>query len=385
MSFLRFLPLVRKGITRNRGRSLLTITSVTVAMFLFTSVEALQVGVRRATEVTANDTTLVVYREDRYCPFSSRLPQSYQARIESIEHVQAVVPVRVVVSNCRTSLDVVTFRGVPEEAFVREWVPDFEIVAGSVADWRSRGDAALLGEALAARRGVKVGDRFTAAGISVYVAGVLGSDDPQHRNVAYTHLPFIQETADRAGSGGIVTQFNVTVDAPDRLDEVASAIDVEFEADQEPTSTSPEKAFVAKAARDLVDLVDFASWLGYGSLLAILALVGNAIVLAVQERVRDHAVFQTLGYRGSLVAKLILAEGASLGLIGGVIGAVGAHLFLSQGRFSLAMEGLNVEVVAESSTVLTGFLLSASLGAVASVIPAWQASRREIVQCFRTA
>ena len=118
--FLRLLPVVRKGILRNRGRSLLTIGSVAVAMFLFTAVEAMQLGVRRATESTAEDTTLVVYREDRFCPFTSRLPQSYQRRIEEIDHVVASVPVRVVVSNCRPSLDVVTIRGVPEDAFVRD-------------------------------------------------------------------------------------------------------------------------------------------------------------------------------------------------------------------------------------------------------------------------
>ncbi len=383
MTLLRFLPLVRKGITRNRARSLLTIGSVAVAMFLFTTVEAMQIGVRDATEVTANDTTLVVYREDRFCPFTSRLPQTYQRRIESIDHVENAVPVRVVVSNCRASLDVVTFRGVPEEMFVREWVPRFDIVAGSVDDWRRRGDAALLGESLANRRGVAVGDRFTAAGISVYVAGVLRSDDPQHRNVAYTHLPFIQEASDRGGTGGVVTQFNVSVDDPQNLERVAIAIDEEFAADQEPTSTSPEKAFVARAARELVNLVDFAGWLGYGALFAVLALVGNAIILAVQERVRDHAVLQTLGYRGSLIAKLILLEGAVLGIGGGGVGAIAGYLFLAQGQFSLATEGLNVEVVADPTTIATGLAMSAALGAVAGAVPAWQASRREIATCFR--
>lgn len=383
MNLGRFIPLVLKGITRNRARSLLTIGSVAVAMFLFTVVEAMQAGVRNATEVTAKDTTLVVYREDRYCPFTSRLPQSYQHRIESIPHVQSAVPVRVVVSNCRASLDVVTFRGVPRDEFVQQWAPRFEIVAGSIEDWARRGDGALLGESLAHRRGVKVGDRFTAAGISIYVAGILRSEDPQDQNVAYTHLPFIQETSERGGSGGVVTQFNVTVDDQSKMESVANAIDAEFDSDQEPTSTSPEKAFVASAARDLLDIVDFAGWLGMGALLAVLALVGNAIVLAMQERVRDHAVLQTLGYRSSLIAKLILLEGAMLGAVGGGVGCVGAFLFVANGRFSLAMEGLNVEVVAAPLTMATGFVLSVVLGSVAGIVPAWQASRREIATCFR--
>ena len=65
-------------------------------------------------------------------------------------------------------------------------------------------------------------------------------------------------------SGGIVTQFNVRVDDPDRLDEVAAAIDTYFAPAQEPTNTSPEKAFVARAAADVIEIVGFMGWLGWG-------------------------------------------------------------------------------------------------------------------------
>ena len=90
---------------------------------------------------------------------------------------------------------------------------------------RRRGDAALVGEALAARRGLAVGDRFSAAGVTVYVAGVLAGDHAQDRNTAWVHLPFLQEAVRRGGTGGEVTQFNVTVSDPSRLEEVAAAVE----------------------------------------------------------------------------------------------------------------------------------------------------------------
>jgi putative ABC transport system permease protein len=379
----KYLPLVFKYVVRHRTRTLLTICGVAIAMFLFCAVQSMRHGVEAATLVQATDTTLVVYRENRYCPFTSRLPQHYQRRIEDVPGVSSVVPVRILVSNCRASLDVVTFRGVPEQEFVAQYVPEFEIVDGSVDEWRRRSDSALVGEALAQRRGAKVGDRFSAGGVTVYVAGIIRSDEPQDRNVAYTHLPFIQEASDRGGTGGIVTQFNVKVDHPDKLTPVAEAIDVEFAADQEPTSTYPEKAFVARAASDVLEIVRFASWLGWGALAAVFALVANAIVLAVQDRIRDHAVLQTLGYSGGLVGQLIVAEGAVLGIAGGVVGAVGAFVVVSQGRFSLSMEGLNVEVSTSPGILVTGLVMSVALGVLAGLVPAWQASRREIAACFR--
>ncbi len=120
MSFIRYVPLVVKQVIRHRVRTLLTIAGISIAMFLFTTIQAMQHGVTKATQETAADTTLVVYRRDRFCPLTSLLPQDYQSRIDRIEGVVAVMPVKVVVSNCRTSLDVVTFRGVPKDDFIAE-------------------------------------------------------------------------------------------------------------------------------------------------------------------------------------------------------------------------------------------------------------------------
>src|SRR5688572_20630228 len=160
---IKFIPLIWKQIIRHRTRTLLTIAGVATAMFLFTAVQAMQAGVREATQTTAKDTTLVVYRENRFCPATSRLPEYYGERLAKIPHVVSVVPMKIVVNSCRTSLDVVTFRGVPEENFVAHYAKGFDLLDGSIEQWKHRTDAALLGETLANRRGLRVGERFDAA------------------------------------------------------------------------------------------------------------------------------------------------------------------------------------------------------------------------------
>lgn len=378
----KFIPLVLKQIWRARTRSLLTIAGVSVAMFLFAAVQAMQMGVEEATVTQADDTTLVVYRKDRYCPYSSRMPQSYEQQIRQIPGVAAVVPISIVVTNCRTSLDVVTFRGVPEQVFIDAFVPKFELVAGSIDDWQRRSDAALLGDQLAVRRGLKVGDRFEAAGVTVYVAGVIRSPEPQDQNVAYVHLDFLQY-ASGSRSGGIVTQFNVQVSDPGRLDDVAAAIDEEFATAQEPTATSAEKAFVARAAADVIEIVGFMRWLGWGCLAAVLALVGNAIVLSVQDRIREHAIFQTLGFRGHQIARLIVTEALLLSVAGAVLGGALAVAFLSWTALALTVESHSIPIKSSPEVFVTGIVIAAGVGVLAGVVPAWQAARRPIVSCFR--
>lgn len=377
----KYLPLIFKQVTRQPARTLLTLLGVATAMFLFITVQALEQGVTDATVATGKETTLVVYRQNRFCPFASRLPEHYTSRVNRIEGVASVVPIKIVVTNCGAALDVVTFRGVPRENYAVV-AKKFTFLSGSMDQWERRSDAALIGEDLASRRRLKAGDVLTAAGVSAYVAGVIRSQEPQDQNVAYVDLKFLQQTALRGGDG-IVTQFNVKVHDPAHLERVAAAIDQEFRHDPEPTDTRPEKAFVARAAHDLVQIVGFTRYLGWAALAVVLALVSNAIVLSVQDRVREHAVLQTLGFRGGLIARLIVAEGVLLGVTGGAIGSLAAYGLVYFGNFSLSSEGTSVAVRGDATLLVLGLTLSAAVGVVAGLIPALQASRRAIAASFR--
>lgn len=383
MNLFQCLPYVLKQILRNPIRSILTVMGIAIAMFLFTSVQAMNQGVTIATTQTANDTTLVVYREDRYCPATSELPQDYQARIERIEGVESATPLKIVVSNCRTSLDVVTFRGVPKDGFMQGLGSKMTVIDGSLEVWNSRTDAALLGETLAQRRGLRPGMMFDAAGITAYVAGVVRSTNPQDQNVAYTALEFVQ----LAGRDqlGVVTQFNVKVQDSSQLDRIADEIDEVFSFAQQPTATFSEKAFIGRIADDIIELVGFARWLGLGCLAAVMALVANSIILGVQSRVSEHAVLQTLGFSGRLVAALIVVEGVLLSVVGGAIGALASVLVARFGSFALSVEGSSIPIVATTSLLVGGILICGCIGVVAGLVPAWQASRREIAACFRSA
>jgi putative ABC transport system permease protein len=378
---LRYAPLVVKQVVRHRVRTLLTVSGIAIAMFLFSAVQAMQRGVAQATRITAGETTLVVYRKDRFCPATSVLPQDYRSRIERIEGVVSVLPIKIVVSNCRTSLDVVTFRGVPKDEFLAQRGSAIRMVSGSLDDWKRRTDAALIGETLATRRGLEPGMMFDAAGITAYIAGVFRSEEPQDQNVAYTALEFVQ----LAGRDqlGIVTQFNLRVSDPALLEPIAAQIDDMFRTAQEPTATFSEKAFIGRIASDLVELVSFARWLGLGCLAAVLALIGNAIVLSVQGRVAEHAVLQTLGYPSALIAVLIVAEGVLLALIGGGVGAAAAVVLADAGSFALSVEGQSIPITAGAGLLLSGVLVCAALGVVAGLVPAVQASTRQIAECFR--
>lgn len=374
---MKLIGLAIKNLTRNRLRSLLTILGVAAGMYLYTSVETMQHSLAQATRVNANDTTLVVYRENRFCPSTSRLPERYGSAIRSIEGVREVIPIQITVNNCGASLDVITFRGVPPEELL-QYNPEIEIVSGSYDDFLKRSEAALVGEHFAKRRGLKPGDKFEAVGVTVEVVGVIRSKSVQDNNVAYVHLPFLQQ-ASRIGLG-TVTQFNVKVDSSEHLEPVAEEIDAMFKADQHPTHTRPEKAFFAETAKQMIEMIGFTRWLGLGAVVAVLGLVANAVLLIVRGRVKETAVLQTLGFSRRAVAVIVIFEGLMLGLMGGIVGVSGASLFFTVKAFTLGNEGLTLALSPTPFIILSGLTVSLLLGLTASLYPAWKATSRPLVQ-----
>jgi len=379
---LHLARLAAKQIARHRLRSLLTVLGVGTGMFLFTAVETMQDSLRVATESRADDTTLVVYRENRFCPATSRLPEHYLSEIERIPGVRETIPVQIVVNNCGASLDVITFRGVPPGT-LREYNPELEVIAGSYDQWTARSDAALLGENFAARRGLRPGDQFEAVGVRVSVAGIVRSPLVQDNNVAYVHLPFLQQSS-RVGLG-TVTQFNVRVASADHLEPVSARIDALLASDQAPTKTRPEKAFFAQTASDLIELIGFTRWLGVGAVFAVLGLVANALLLVARKRIKENAILQTLGFPRRSVATLMLWEGVLLGVAGGALGSLSARVFFHLQRFTFGNEGLTLALVPRPSVILSGFVLAAVLGLLASLWPAYVAARNPLVRSLRSA
>ena len=370
-----------KQALRNRTRSFLTLLGVATGMFLFTTVETMQDSLQSATVSNADDITLVVYRENRFCPATSRLPEHYKNEIAQVPGVKSVIPIQIVVNNCGTSLDVVVFRGVPPNT-LKDKNSEIKLMKGSWETWQKRDDGALIGKNLAKRRKLDVGDLFDAAGITVSVSGIVeAGDTSQNDNVAFVHLPFLQQSS-KIGLG-VVTQFNVKVNDSSLLKRVAGAIDQRFKSDTEPTSTQPEKAFFANTATELIELIRFSRWIGLACVCAVVGLIANSILLTVRGKISEHAVLKTLGYSKIMIGWMVLAEGIFLSGLGGFLGIFISFCFLHYQGVSIGSEGLILAFVPSGEVVSRGIFASLALGVIAGLYPAWQAGRLSINESLK--
>lgn len=376
---LKFLPYVRKNILGHRVRSAMTVLGAALLLFLFLFVTSVQNGLNRVLD--ARDDKLIVYQAYRFCPSSSQLPVFYADAIRGAPGVKEVLPVKVVVNNCRASLDTVVFHGV-DPKLLPAARPNMKFLSGDWAAFQGRADAALVGRRMAERRGLAPGQSLTVAGVSVTVAGVFASDGIGEENVIYTHLPLLLNA--KAHHEYHATLFEVQLHDPRQAEAVAAAIDARVRDKFEvPTETRPQKAHYAAALADLLDLIGLTRWLGFVCVGVVVVLVANTVVMAAQDRVKEHAVLQTLGFSGPRVVSLMLAESCFISLAGGVLGTAACAAFLLWRPLSLSTEGVSIDFAADPALLLWGLGLSLAVGFVAGLIPAWQAGRAEIVTSLR--
>ena len=78
----------------------------------------------------------------------------------------------------------------------------------------------------------------------------------------------------------------------------AKEIDSLFRGGPVQTDTRPKGVFQAKCLGDLTQLIGLAHYLGYACVGLVLALVATTTVMSVQDRIKEHAVLQTLGFTG---------------------------------------------------------------------------------------
>lgn len=378
----KFAPYILKGLWGHRTRTMLTLTGTAVALFVFCFINAIQDGMRKLTEGKQSQRTLIVFQENRFCPTSSNLPQDYSRYIAKQPNVTAVTPIKVSTNNCRASLDAIVFQGMDAELL--KTVRDLELQSGDWSEYERLDDGALVGRAVASRRGLSVGDKFTINDITVLVAGVFSSTTAADENLIFTHLDFLQR-ARGANQVGTVTMFEVQLDDKADVESIAAALDAHYRGGPVATTTRTKGMFQADTLADLAELIGFIHWLGYACVGLVLALVATTTVMSVQDRIKEHGVLQTIGLRPYRIFLLVVAESILLSFIGGMIGVGCGLMFLTFTDFSVAAEGVSIAFRPSLDLALVGLVVSLVVGILAGIIPGWQASRTNIVDALQHA
>ncbi len=377
---MRFLPLLLANLGRKKIRTILTIGSFAVALFLFGLLFALRAGFRQGIDVAGADRLIVMGTS-----LMNMLPLPYLERLQRIPGVEHVA-------------HATWFGGVyqdPKNFFVQfavdpalwrdvypEYVVDEQEWAAFVADRQG----AMVGAQLAERYGWEVGDHIPLMpppylGDSVWdfnVRGIYHGDQPgADEGQFWMQHEYIQENGPDYFRG-IVGFYMVKLADPDAAARVADAIDTEFGNSANETRTQTESAFAAGYVKQMGNIEFLVFAIGSVVFFTLLLITGNTMAIAVRERTGELAVLKAVGYSDRFVLGLVLAESTLIALIGGALG-----LGLASGVVEQDITQGLIPLYLPPGSMAAGATVALGTGLLAGVLPAVSAMRLSVVDALR--
>jgi putative ABC transport system permease protein len=377
---MKFFPLLRANLGRHKRRTLLTIASVALALFLFASLRTVITTIGAAAQfgsarrlVTTNATGFVL-----------PLPVAYANRLEAMDGVQRVTWANWFGGRYGDGKRFFATFAIDPKSYL-DIYPEMSVPADQREAFFQDRSGALIGVRLLDIFGWKVGQNVTLQG-TIYpgdwtftIRGVYTPTDPVINDDAMMfHWAYLDERAERAGQAG---WYILQIDRPENAARLAKAIDDQFKSSNAPTKTGTEQAFNASFATMWGNVGLLMNTIGMAVVFAILLVTANAMRMSARERTREHAVLKAIGFTDGRLFGLVMLEAGIITVTGAVIGLGAAKLLYRATNFNAAgfLPGFDVTW----STLALGSVIALFLMLASGVVPAARAARLPVVTALR--
>jgi putative ABC transport system permease protein len=368
---------------RNRRRSLLTMVSISFSLLLLT----LMICIWRSFYVdqVAPEASRRVITRDRVS-LAFFLPAFYRDKIRSIQGVSAVAPLtwfggRYIDERpehffAQLATDPDEYLRVASDKIV----PPDELKA-----WQQDRAGALVDVTLAKKYGWKIGDHITLQGtifpanLDLTIRAIYHRDPPQ--NALYFNAKYLEESV--PWFKGQAGWYSTQIDSADNVSRVSTAVDDMFRNSPLQTKTESEKAFQLGFVASLGNIKAFILGICGAVVFTIMLVSANTMAMSVRSRTREVAVLKTIGFTKGRVLSIFVCESVALAVAGGILGVVAAVpviYFLTRGFIAL---GVPLSMKVNVQTAGLSLLVALTLGLVSGYLPAFNASRMNIVDGLR--
>ena len=368
---------------RNKRRSLLTMVSIGFSLLLLT----MMMSIWRTFYIdpgTPDAARRIVTRDRVSLAFF--LPAYYRDKIRSVPGVLAVVPMTYFGNHYKNDRSANAFAQVatdPDE--YPKVASDKKVPPDQVVAWQRDRTGAMVDVELTKKYGWKIGDRITLDSPYFPVKPELTiraiyQIDPPARSL-YFSTKYLEESVSwfKGQAGWYITQ----VASPSDVAPVSSAIDQMFRNSPQRTKTESQQAFLLSFVATLGNVKTFILSICGAVVFAILLVSANTMAMSIRGRTREVAVLKTLGFTRQRLLAMLVGEAVALSVAGGIFGvlaATGAIQWLTHSPLAIGIPaGMRVTV----PTMLVAVLVAATVGFVSGCLPAYSASRINIVDGLR--
>ncbi|HXC42078.1 MAG TPA: FtsX-like permease family protein [Candidatus Dormibacteraeota bacterium] len=381
---MKFLPLILANLSRKKIRTILTIGSFAVALFLFAFLAAIKSAFNRGSEIAGADRLVINNRVSMILP----LPLSYRDQIAHIPGVHAVTHYNWFGGTYKNPRNF--FPQYPIDVENQPLVmPELKVPAEQWQAFARDRQGAIVGAATAKRFGWKVGDHIPIMNSSIdskgpwefNLDGIYHSDHVGGNETAFWfQWDYFEERVPQRVKGN-VGWYVLKLEAPDDAVRVAKTIDNLFANSSFETKTETESAFAASMAKQFGNIEFLIITIGSVVFFTLLLVTGNTMAISVRERIGEIAVFKAIGFTDRSILFFILGEALALSIAGSTLGILCAAAAIP--AMGAGLNGLLPRLVLSSSLMLMGMGFAIVVGIASGLLPALGAMRLRVVKALR--
>ena len=368
---------------RNKRRSLLTMISIGFSLLLLTMLICIWRSFY-VDQVAPEASRRLIIRDRVSLAFF--LPAYYRDKIRSVHGVTAVAPL--------TWFGGRYIDDKPQHFFAQLATdPDEYLKVASdkitppdqLKAWQQDRAGALVDATLAKKFGWKIGDRVTLqanifpTNLDLTIRAIYHRDPPQ--NTLYFNAKYLEEAV--PWFKGQAGWYAAQIDSPDDVAAAAHEIDDMFRNAPLQTKSETEKAFQLGFIASLGNVKAFILSICGAVMFAIMLVSANTMAMSVRSRTREVAVLKTLGFTSRRVLSIFVSEAVALSLAGGILGLAVAVPLITWLTHSFIGLGIPLDMRVKLPTAALSLLVAVILGIVSGSLPAYRASRMNIVEALR--
>ena len=377
---MKFSRLILKNILRNKRRTLLTVSSLVVSLFLIITLATILTEFTQGHDA-ANPLRLVTRHA---VSLGFTLPVAQTQRIAKVPGVKSVMPfswfggIYIDEKNFFANFAV-------DATKLREVLPELKM---SEPEWQAfinDRQGAIVGAKLVKLYGFTPGQRITLRSpiydrsVEFIVRGVSTGLDEK---TLYFHHDYINELVP-AWAKDQVSTFSILANSADDVPRISQAVDSIFINTDAPTKTESERDFAISFETMFGGVKQFMYGIMAAITFSLLLVMGNTMAMTVRERTREVGMLKALGFQRGTIAGLFVGEALIVTTVGALIGIGGAALVFNWIDLSLYIPNFN-SFVPTRVTLVIAFVVSILVGLASVVYSAYRVSGMTIAEALRS-
>jgi putative ABC transport system permease protein len=377
---MKYAKLIFKNILRNKRRTLLTISSLVVSLFLIISLATILTEFERGTE-EASPLRLV---SRHAVSLGFVIPMAHLQKMKTVPGVKEVMPFSWFGGIYKDERNFCANFAVDARK-LRDVVPEVKM---SDADWEAfinDRQGAIVGRKLVMLHGFTPGQRITLKSpiynqsVEFIIRGVYtGSDE----KTLYFHYDYINELVPEWAKNQVST-FSILANTPEDVPRVSQSIDSLFANTDAPTKTESEREFALSFQTMMGGVKQFLYGIMAAITFSLLLVMGNTMAMTVRERTKEVGTLKAIGFQRGTITALFLGEALTVACIGAVIGIAAAALIFRSIDLSLYIPNF-ISFVPTKETLAAAFVLSLLVGLISVSYSAFRVSGLTIAEALRS-